>query len=116
MVVQLGAGHGVSERDLDGFAVEFLGEIDGLLDGFTGFAGQADDEVAVNLDADFVAIFHELAGHLDGSALLDVLEDLRIAGFEADDKEASAAISHGFQRLRTCCGSERCRTTGISAA
>ena len=61
-VVKLGAGHGVSERDLNRFAVEFLGEVDGLVDGLVRFAGETDDEVAVNLDADLAAILHEGRG------------------------------------------------------
>ena len=36
------------DRNLDGFDVQLLGEIDGLAQGLAGFAGQADDEVAVD--------------------------------------------------------------------
>ncbi len=97
LVVQLGSGHGVCQRHLDCFAVEFLGEIDGLVDRLLGFTRQANDEVAVDLDADLAAIFHEVTGHLDRGALLDVLQDLRVAGFEADDKETRTAVRHGLQ-------------------
>src|ERR1700676_442552 len=97
LVMQFGAGHGVSERNLDGFAIQFLGEVDGLVDGFLGFTGQADDEVAVNFDADLAAILHEFAGHFDGGALFDVLENLRVAGFEAHDEQAGSAVGHSLQ-------------------
>jgi len=33
-----------------------------------------------------MCVFSELAGPLEGSAFLDVLQDLRITGFEADDQ------------------------------
>ena len=36
---------------------------------------------------------------LDGGALLDVLEDLRIAGLEADDEQAAAGFLHRLQRV-----------------
>jgi len=39
------------------------------------------------------------AGALDGSALLDVLEDLRIAGFESDDEQAAAGFAHCLERV-----------------
>ena len=41
----------------------------------------------------------EVAGALDGGALLDVLEDLRIAGLEADDEQAAAGFAHGLERV-----------------
>ena len=34
---------------------------------------------------------------LDGGALLDVLEDLRVAGLEADDEQAAAGFLHGLE-------------------
>ena len=36
------------------------------------FAWQSDDEIAVNANTDFAAIFHEGAGHFYGRALLDI--------------------------------------------
>src|SRR5262249_35199232 len=96
-VMQFGPRHGVRKRNLNRFAVQFLGEVDSVVDGFLRFAGKTDDEVSVNLDADFLAILHELTGHLGSGALFDVLENLGISGLEAHDKESSAAISHGFQ-------------------
>ena len=41
LIVQLGAGIGVGHGNLNRLAIEFLGEVDRLLDGFLGFAGQA---------------------------------------------------------------------------
>ena len=39
----------------------------------------------------------EVARALDGGALLDVLEDLRVAGLEADDEQAAAGFLHGLE-------------------
>ncbi len=62
-----------------------------------GFAGQAEDEVGVDDEAEVVAVLDEVAGALDGGTLLDVLEDLRIAGLEADDEQAAAGFLHGLE-------------------
>ena len=48
VVVQLGAGIGVGDGNLNGFDVEFLGEIDGAANGFFRLTGKAEDEIAVN--------------------------------------------------------------------
>jgi len=66
-------------RNLNRFHVEFLGELDRVLDGLAAFSRQAEDEVSVHYEAEFVAILGELAGALDGCAFLDVLENLLIA-------------------------------------
>ena len=87
------------DGDLDGFAIERLGEVDGVADRFLGLAGQAEDEVGVNGEAEVVAVLGEVARALDGGALLDVLENLRIAGLEADDEQAAAGFVHGLQRV-----------------
>ena len=87
----------MGDGDLDGLAVERLGEVDGVADGLFGLAGQAEDEVAVDDEAEVVAVLGEVAGALDGGALLDVLEDLRVAGLEADDEQAAAGFLHGLE-------------------
>ena len=87
------------DRDLNGFDVQLLGEVDGVADGFLGLAGQAEDEVAVDHQSELVAILGELARTFDGGALLDVLQDLRIARFIAHDQQAAACFLHRLQRL-----------------
>ena len=99
VVVKLGARIGVRHRNLDGFHVEFLGEVDGAANGLLGLAGQAEDEVAVDDQAELLAVLGELARALDGGALLDVLQNLRVARLVADDEQAAAGFLHGFQRL-----------------
>ena len=61
--------------------------------------GKPDDEVAVDVNADLLAVLDEVAAHLDGCALLDVLQNLRVARFETDDQQAAAGVGHGLQRL-----------------
>ena len=89
----------MGDGDLDGLAVERLGEVDGVADRLLGLAGQAEDEVAVDDEAEVVAVLDEVARALDGGALLDVLEDLRVAGLVADDQQAAAGFLHGLERV-----------------
>ena len=63
-VVELGAGVGVGDGDLDGFAVEGLRKVDGVADGLFGFAGESEDEVGVNDQAEIVAVLDEVASAL----------------------------------------------------
>src|SRR3989441_8802998 len=79
LIVEFRDGHGMSERNLNRLAIDFLGEFDCLLDGLFRLAGQPDDEVAVDLDADLLAVLHKGAAHFHRRTLLDVLEDLRSA-------------------------------------
>ena len=53
----------------------------------------------MNPDADLLAILRELPCLLDRRALLDVLQNLRIAGFVSYNEEPRASICHGFQGL-----------------
>ena len=53
----------------------------------------------MNVNADLLAILDEIAAHLERLALLDVLQNLRVARFEAHDQQAAAGIRHGLQRL-----------------
>ena len=94
VVEELGAGEGVGDGDLDGLAVELLGELDGVANGLPGLAGEAENEVAVDDQAELVAVALEVECALDGGALLDVLQDLRIAGLVADDQQAAAGFLH----------------------
>ena len=48
VIVKLGAGVRMRNRYLNGFDVQFLGEIDALANGFPTLAGKADDEIAMN--------------------------------------------------------------------
>ena len=67
-----------------------------LLDGLVRFAGQSEDEVAVDDEAELVAILGELPGTLDGCALLDVLQNLRVAGLVAHDQRRHPASFIAF--------------------
>jgi hypothetical protein len=51
----------VGDGNLNGFNVQRLGEVDRVLDRLLGLAGQAEDEVAVDGEAEVVAVLGELA-------------------------------------------------------
>src|SRR5215467_15654037 len=76
VVIKLGARICVRDGNLNGFDVELLGESNGVVNALVRLAGQTHDEVAVNSEPELVAILSELAGTLDGCALLDVLQNL----------------------------------------
>src|SRR5882757_6825928 len=78
-VVQFRSRHGMRQRNLDRLAIQFFGEIYGLLNRLFGLARQSDDEVAVNLNPHLAAVLHERAAHFNRCALLDVLKDLWFA-------------------------------------
>ncbi len=63
----------------------------------SSLAGQAQDEVAVDHQAELVAIFGELAGAFNGCAFLDVLQNLLVAGFVAHDEQAASGFFHGLE-------------------
>ena len=90
---------GRGKRNLDGVRIDLGGEADGLFDGLLGLARQAHDEGAVDGDAEFVAVLGEAAGDVDPHALLDVVQDLLIAGLVADQKEPQAVVAQHLQRL-----------------
>ncbi len=50
-------------------------------------------------DAELVAVLGELLGHLDAHALLDVVQDLLVAGLVADQQQPQAAVLELLQRL-----------------
>src|ERR1700730_8416896 len=73
LIVKLRAWVSMSHRNLNRLAIEFLREIDGLLDGFLRFTRQSDDEIAVDMNANLLAILHKGAPHLNRNTLFDVL-------------------------------------------
>src|SRR6266566_7330870 len=99
LIVEFRAGHGMSERNLNRFAIHFLGEFDCLLNGLSRLAGQPDDEVAVDLDADLLAVLHKGAAHFHRRPLPRVFEVLRRPRLPAPDGEACAGVRPRLERL-----------------
>ncbi len=89
----------MGDRNLDRLAIQDLGKVDRVADRLFRLAGQAENEVAVNGQAEVVAVLGEGARALNGCALLDVLEDLRIARLEADDQQTASGFVHRLQRV-----------------
>src|SRR5215472_18824154 len=79
LLVERGARIGSGQRDLNGVGIDLTGEADGLLDGLARFPGQAEDEGAVDGDAESLAVAGEAPGHVEPDPLLDVVEDLLVA-------------------------------------
>src|SRR3954454_13266003 len=67
-------------------------EADGFLDRLVGLAREAEDEGAVSDDAKLAAILGESFGNVDEHAFLDVVKDLLVAGFVADQQEPQAVV------------------------
>ncbi|HZC16903.1 MAG TPA: NAD-dependent epimerase/dehydratase family protein, partial [Caulobacteraceae bacterium] len=99
LLVQEGAGIGRGERDLDGVRIDLVGEADGLLDRLLGLAGKPEDEGAVDGDAELVAILGEATGDVDQHALLDVVQDLLIAGLIADEQQPEPVVAQHLERV-----------------
>ena len=62
-------------------------------------ARQAEDEGAVDLDAELVAVLGELLRDVDQHALLDVVQDLLVAGLVADDEQPAAVVGQHLEGL-----------------
>ena len=62
-------------------------------------AGQPEDEGAVDGDAELVAVLGEAPRHVDAHALPDVVQDLLIAAFVADQQQPQAVVAHDLERL-----------------
>src|SRR6266852_6033442 len=74
------------------------GKPDGFFDRLLGLAGEAEDEGTVDRDAELVAILGEAARDIDPHALLDVVEDLLVAGLVADEQEAQPVVAQNLER------------------
>ena len=61
--------------------------------------GRPEDEGAVDGDPELVAILGEALGDVDQHALLDVVQDLLVAGLVADEQQAQAVVAHDLERL-----------------
>ena len=97
LVVQEGAGVWGGKRDLDGVRVDLFGEFHCFLQGFLCLAGQADDEGAVDFDAELVAVSGEALGDVYAHAFFDVVEDLLVAGLVTHEEQAQAVFFQDFQ-------------------
>ena len=76
-----------------------LANFDRLLDRLARLARQAEDEGAVDRDAELVAVLGEAARDVGAQAFLDVVQDLVVAGFVADQQQAQAVVVHDLQGL-----------------
>src|SRR5207253_4044907 len=82
-------------RHLNRVRIDLGRETDGLLDRLLRLAGQAENEGAMDLDAELVAILGEAPRELDAHALLDVEQDLLVAGLVRSEEHTSELQSRG---------------------
>src|SRR5882724_5070077 len=92
LCVQRGARVGRGQRHLDGVRVDLPREPDGLRDGLARLAGQAQDEGAVNGDAEALGVPREAAGGVEPHPLLHVVENALVAGFVAHEEEPQPVV------------------------
>ena len=84
-IVEFRSRIGMGQRNLNGFAIELFGVFDCCFDGLPSLARQSDNEVTVNFDARALAVLDKGAAHFYRGALLDIFQNLRIAGFKSDN-------------------------------
>src|SRR5581483_9030124 len=111
VIVELGAGISVRHGHLYGFHVKFFGKRDCVVNRLAGFTRQSQDEITVDDQPELVTVLGELPRPLDRRALLDVLENLLIARFIADDEQTASRLLHRLKRFKVC-GDARCTRPG----
>ena len=97
--VQFRAGIRRGDRNLNRERIDLLREPDRLFDRLLRFDRQPDHERPVHPDAELAAIAHELARGIEHQAFLDPVQDLLIAGFEADQQQPQPVIAQLLQRF-----------------
>src|SRR5262245_12133455 len=85
------------QRDLDRMRVDLSGKADRLFDGFLCLAWKAENECAVDSDAELVAILGEPPGYIYSHALLDIMQDLLIAGLVSNQEKPQPIVFHDLQ-------------------
>src|SRR5581483_9710235 len=99
LAMQIRAGIWRGQRHLNGVWVDPGGEPDRLLDRLRRLAGQAEDEGAVYLDAKVVAVAGEAFCDFDPHTLFDVVQDLLVTAFVADEQQAQTVVLQYLQRI-----------------
>ena len=84
---------------MDRRRVHLAREAHRLGDRLARLARQAEDEGAVDHDAEVVAVAGEAARALDADAFLDVAQDLLVAALVADHEEPKPVVLQHLQRL-----------------
>src|SRR5262249_35803593 len=82
-----------------GVRIDLGGEADGLLDGLAALTRQAEDEGAVNDDAELVAILGKAPRHVDPHAFSNVVQNLLIAALVPDQQQAQSVVAHDLERV-----------------
>src|SRR4030095_11400006 len=97
VIIELRARVGVSDRNLNGFAVQLLCKLHRALNGLLSLAGQANDEISVDDNTQALAVLHEFQPLLDRRTLFYVLQNLWISRFKSYDHQPAAGFLHRLQ-------------------
>src|SRR5262249_53144482 len=87
--IKLGPWKGMSDRDLNRFAVKLLGKLEGTLDGLGRLPWQPDDQISMHYNAQLLTVFHKRSGLFDGRPFLDIGKNLRSARLKAHNHQAA---------------------------
>src|SRR5438874_3835263 len=87
LAMQLRAGIGSGKGDLDRVRIDLGGKSDRLLDRFFGLAGKTENKGSVDRDPELAAVLGKAPGDVDPHPLLDVIEDLLVPRFVADEQQ-----------------------------
>lgn len=93
-IPELGAGENIKDDELSAGEMGFFGKGDVFLNSFFGFTGEAEDEKALGLDADFVGKFNGVLDSIDSFEFMDVFKNLGISRFDAEGNVVTAAFFH----------------------
>src|SRR4029078_8717347 len=99
LTMQEGARICGRQRDLNGVRIHFLSKFDRLLNCLFSLAGQANYESPMNGDAELMAVLGELPRMVEPHALLDIDENVAVAGLVAVHKYPEPVILEDLQRL-----------------
>src|SRR4051794_13317535 len=77
--------------------IDFRREADRFLDRLLAFAGQSQNEGAVDCDPELVAVLREAPRDVDAHPLFDVVEDLLVAGLIADEQQPQSIVAQYLQ-------------------
>src|SRR5919109_1120981 len=95
--MQKGARIGCGERNLDRVRVDLRGKPDGFVDRLPGFTRKPEDERPVDRDAELVAILGKAPGDVDPHPFLDVVQDLLVPRFIADQQKPQPVVAQHLE-------------------
>ena len=94
--IKFGPGIRRRQGDLDGLDIEFAGVFHRFFDSLLGLSRKTENKTTVNIDSKFTAVFRKFFGDIGADAFFDVVENLLIARFIADEQKAKPVFPEYF--------------------